>query len=63
MQWRIQDFPEEVVPTSGVPTYYLAIFSQQLHEIEEILGRGGHSLAPPTQAQTQTQTEVIGMHT
>ena len=30
----------------GVPTYYLTIFSRQLHENEEILGRGSVSLAP-----------------
>ena len=36
-QWRIQDFPEEGVPTPrGAPTYDFAIFSQKLHEIERI---------------------------
>ena len=51
LQWRIQDFPEEGVLTPrgrGAPTYYLANFSQKLHENEEILGqRGGASLVPP----------------
>ena len=28
-------------PKGGAPTYYLANFSQKLHENEEILGRGG----------------------
>ena len=42
-QWRIQDFPEEGVPTPwGVPTYDIAKFSQNLHEIERIwIPRGG----------------------
>ena len=37
IQCRIQDFPE-----GGAPTYYLANFSQKLHENKEILSpRGG----------------------
>ena len=31
----------------GAPTYYLANFSQKLHENEEILGRGGARDARP----------------
>ena len=42
LQVRIQDFPEE-----GALTYYLANFSQKLHENEEILGRGGARDARP----------------
>ena len=36
-------------PKGGAPTYYLANFSWQLHENEEILGQRGRrvSLAPP----------------
>ena len=48
---RIQDFPDGGAPTSkvGVKTYYLANFSQKLHENERIrTQRGGRaSLAPP----------------
>ena len=50
-QWRIQDFPEEGVPTpqGGAPTYDFAKFSQKLHEIERIWApRGGaRPLHPP----------------
>ena len=48
-QWRIQDFPEEGVPTpQGLPTYDFAKFSQKLHEIERIWTPGWcASLAPP----------------
>ena len=52
-QWRIQDFPEEgaLTPKGGAPTYYLANFSQKLHENEEILGRGERvPRAPPRSA-------------
>ena len=35
-------------PKGGTPTYYLANFSQKMHENEEILGRGGRvPRAPP----------------
>ena len=37
-QWRIQDFPEEGVPTlqEGTPTNDFAKFSQKMHEIKRI---------------------------
>ena len=37
-QWRIQDFPKARTPTPTVDltNYYLAIFSQKLHEIQRI---------------------------
>ena len=51
IQWRIQDFPEEGVPTpgGGGATYDFAKFSQKLHEIERIwtaTGGGGVPHAP-----------------
>ena len=47
-QWRIQDFPEEGVPTPrGAPTYDFAKFSQKLHEIERIWAPGGRGARPP----------------
>ena len=54
MQWRIQDFPEEgaLSPKIGSPTYYLANFSQKLHENEEILGRGGARPSRPLRSAT-----------
>ena len=49
-QWRIQDFPGEGV---DVKSYYLAIFSPKLHEIERIWTWGARpwhpSLDPPMQ--------------
>ena len=47
-QWQIQDFPEEgaLIPKGGAPTYYLANFSQKLHENEEILGQRGGTHPP-----------------
>ena len=40
VQSQIQDVPEGVCqPQGSVPTCYLADFSQNLHENEEILGR------------------------
>ena len=50
-QWRIQDFQEEVAPTTkvGVPTISLITFSQKLHvnkkKLDPEVGRA--SLAPP----------------
>ena len=48
-QWRIQDFPEEGVPTpqGGTPTYDFAKISQKLHEFERIWTLGGRPLRPP----------------
>ena len=47
-QWRIQDFPEEKVPTPGGHQYtILPKFPQKLHEIERIWTRGHASLVPP----------------
>ena len=44
IQWRIQDFPEEGLPTlQGAPTYDFAKISQKLHEIERIWTPGGAS--------------------
>ena len=42
----------------GAPTYYLAIFSRKLHENEEILGRGGASLAPLLRSTTASHCIV-----
>ena len=33
-------------PKGGAPTYYLANFSQKLHENEEILGQSGGGRVP-----------------
>ena len=48
LQWRNQDFPEEgaLTPKEGAPTYYLANFSQKLHENDEILSRGARPWRP-----------------
>ena len=49
LQWRIQDFSKEGVPTPrGAPTYDFAEFSQKLHEIERIWTGGARIIrAPP----------------
>ena len=63
MQWRIQDFPKEGTPSPGeAPTYYLANFSQKLHENEDILGqRGGRaSLAAPLRSATAMGVDLVG---
>ena len=52
-QWRIQDFPEEGVPTPrGEPTYDFAKFPQNCMKLKEF-GPGGEraSLAPPLDPQ------------
>ena len=57
-QWRIQDFPEERVPTPrGAPTYNFAKFSPKLHEIERIWTPGGVHIphAPLRSATVQNQ--------
>ena len=49
-QGRIQDSPYEWAPTlQGAPTYDFAKFCEDLHEIENILGRGrgARAGAPP----------------
>ena len=47
LQWRIQDFPQGVLPTSKIATIF-QIFAEKLHENERIwTPRGRASLAPP----------------
>ena len=40
-RWLIQDSQKGAPIPKGAPTYYLANFSQKLHENGEILGREG----------------------
>ena len=42
LQWEIQDFPD-VEHQAYDGTYYLADFSQKMHETEEILMQRGRS--------------------
>ena len=50
-QGRVQDSPQEGAPIlqggGGAPTYDFAKVSEELHEIEKILGRSGAFPAPP----------------
>ena len=43
----------------GAPTYYLANFSQKLHENEEILGRGGGRRVPRAPLRSATADNRI----
>ena len=54
-QWRIQDFPEGVCQPMGMPTYYLANFSQKLHANEDIWAKWGCVFLVPVRSANGNQ--------